>query len=96
MTMHREILALFNPGQVVATPAVMAKVPGDYAMACFEQHLQGSWGLLDENDWQANNAALKNGSRILSAYALPDDPGVFWIITEADRSVTTFLLPEDY
>lgn len=90
------IVALFPPGNVVATPAFMGKVAPDYAFACLAQHLTGQWGLLDPEDTAANDAALKHGSRILSAYALPDDPGVFWIITEADRSVTTFLLPEDY
>jgi len=86
----------FNPGQVVATPAVLNKAPPRWLFACLQQHLAGNWGLVDESDWQANNAALQTGQRLLSSYALPDDPGELWIITEADRSVTTFLLPEDY
>lgn len=91
-----EIVAKFKPGKLVATPAVMQKVDPDYAMGALAQHLQGKWGVLDPEDWQANDEALVNGGRLLSAYPLPNDPGNFWIITEHDRSVTTILLPSDY
>jgi hypothetical protein len=51
--------------------------------------------LLDRHDIRANEQALKHGARLLSAYQLRDDTKI-WIITEADRSSTTVLLPEEY
>ena len=86
--------AKFHPGKLAATPAVMAKVDPDYAMAALVQHLQGKWGMV--NDAAVNNFALENGGQIVSVYPLPNDPGEFYIITEADRSITTMLLPSDY
>jgi hypothetical protein len=91
-----EIAVKFLPGKIVATPAVMKKVDPDYAMASLAQHLQGKWGIVCPEDWKANDEALRHGGRLLSVYPLPNDPDNFWIITEADRSATTFLLPEDY
>jgi hypothetical protein len=59
------------------------------------RHKSGDWGGLEEEDRQANDRALVEGTRILSAYHT--GTGLkFWIVTEADRSVTTVLLPEDY
>lgn len=94
--MTKLLNAKFNPGKLVATPALIKKVGLDYAMAALVQHLQASWGLCDAEDWAANDAALKNGGRLLSVYPLPNDPDNFYIITEADRSSTTILLPSDY
>jgi hypothetical protein len=90
------ILAKFNPGQLAATPAAMKVVDPDYAMAALCQHVAGKWGLCDPQDWKANDEALKHGGRLLSVYPLPNEAGDFWILTEADRSVTTILLPSDY
>ena len=59
------------------------------------QHQSGAWGELDAEDRQTNDQALVEGMRILSAYVAANGTK-FWIITEADRSVTTVLLPEDY
>jgi hypothetical protein len=59
------------------------------------RHVSGDWGELDDEDKQSNEEALKDGSRLLSAY-LDRNNVKFWIITEADRSATTVLLPEDY
>lgn len=86
----------FVPGQIVATPALMQVVPPEYAVYCLQMHLTGDWGLVDDEDKATNDAALKDGNRLLSAYALPNDPGNFWIITEWDRSFTTLLLPDEY
>jgi hypothetical protein len=86
----------FKPGMLAITPACARKVDPDYAMAALVQHLQGKWGLVDADDEATNNFALENGGRLLSVYPLPDEPNDFWIITEADRSATTILLPEDY
>jgi hypothetical protein len=95
------ITARFDPGKLVATPAVMEVVDPDYAMGALSQHVQGKWGVVDQNDWKANDEALKHGGRLLSVYPLPNESDNFWIITEAadetgHRSTTTILLPSDY
>ena len=59
-----------------------------------ERHRRGDWGELDESDLRANDRALVHGGRVLSAYLVSDLR--VWCITEADRSATTLLLPEDY
>ena len=60
------------------------------------RHASGDWGDLDEEDRAANDATVASGEdRILSSYVLPTNEKV-WIITEADRSATTALLPEEY
>ena len=66
-----------------------------------QRHMTGDDGDLDEEDKAENRLSLKQGYRILSAYHFsplndPDNKIKFWIITEADRSVTTVLLPEEY
>lgn len=63
--------------------------------AMVDRHVTGDWGDLDEFDRQQNDNALKEGGRIFSAYHTSDGNKV-WVITEADRSYTTALLPEDY
>lgn len=59
------------------------------------RHLTGDWGDLDTPDRTANDEALQSGQRLLSSYTLPDGQKL-WLITEADRSATTALLPEEY
>jgi hypothetical protein len=86
----------FTPSAVYATPAVMAKVSADYASAALNRHVAGDWGLCDAEDSALNGRNLRDGGSLMSVFPLPDDPDVFWIITEADRSKTTFLLPSDY
>jgi len=62
--------------------------------AGLERHQNKDWGDLGNEDKRSNDRAVKHGGRVLSAYKAQ---GIkFWIITEADRSVTTLLLPEDY
>jgi len=59
------------------------------------RHMRGDWGEVCDEDWKENDFSLEKGFRILSAYK--SKAGVkFWIITEADRSVTTILLPDEY
>lgn len=59
------------------------------------RHMRGDWGEVCDSDWEENDFSLEHGCRILSAYSTKC--GVqFWIITEADRSATTVLLPEEY
>ena len=89
--------ALFALGRVVATPGALdaLQAAGQGPGALLARHVRGDWGELCEEDRQENAAALKHGFRLLSAYTLKD--GVrLWIITEADRSVTTLLLPSEY
>ena len=85
----------FSLGQIVATPNALNSVPNNEIAAALQRHVRGDWGNLDEEDKQANEDALHRGSRLLSSY-LTSQNVKFWIITEADRSVTTVLLPEDY
>jgi hypothetical protein len=59
------------------------------------RHATGDWGDMDEQDKALNDAAVKDGGRIFSAYQLTDDLRV-WVITEWDRSATTVLLPSEY
>lgn len=61
-----------------------------------QRHLRGDWGELDEEDVLQNRLSIEHGMRILSAYILPTTGVKVWVITEADRSVTTLLLPEEY
>jgi hypothetical protein len=85
----------FTPGTIVATPNALEQVPLNEIHPALLRHLCGDWGEVDEEDWHANDRALLTEGRVLSAYR--SAAGVqFWIITEADRSVTTVLLPEDY
>ena len=84
-------------GSDAATPGALSAL-GKNETDCSEylgRHLRGDWGDLCSEDKEANLEALKKGLRILSAYRLPDGTKV-WIITEADRSVTTALLPSEY
>jgi hypothetical protein len=59
------------------------------------RHATGDWGDMDASDKALNDTAVKHGGRIFSAYQLTDDIRV-WVITEADRSSTTVLLPSEY
>ena len=88
---------LFPLGQVVATPgAIVALLEAEQTPHEFlARHLAADWGDLVEEDKQANERALRQGSRLFSAYTLNTGVKV-WLITEADRSATTFLLPEEY
>jgi hypothetical protein len=61
-----------------------------------QRHVNGDWGDLSEDDRRENELSVREGFRILSAYILPRTRVKLWIITEADRSVTTFLLPSEY
>jgi hypothetical protein len=86
---------LFPLGQTVQTPNALATLQPLSVIICLGRHVRGDWGNCGKEDAQSNNDALKHGDRLFSVYQ--DFNGVkFWIITEADRSVTTVLLPEDY
>lgn len=87
--------AKFQLGQIVSTPNALTQIPNEEIQKALSRHFQGDWGVLEAHDWNANERALKSGGRLFSAY-LSIQNVKFWIITEADRSVTTVLLPEDY
>lgn len=88
---------LFQAGQLVMTPGVGSLVQGGQLnlMRYLSRHLRGDWGDLSAADKTANTAALRDGERLLSAYDISPEVKI-WIITEADRSVTTALLPDEY
>lgn len=60
------------------------------------RHQTGDWGTLCDDDWQANVDAVERGLRVFSSYRVGPEEMKVWIITEADRSATTILLPEEY
>jgi hypothetical protein len=93
---QREV-PLFPLGQLVATPgALRALQRGEQSPIEFiNRHVRGDWGELDEEDQRENDFSVQYGYRILSAYTTSAGETI-WIITEADRSATTFLLPEEY
>ena len=86
---------IFSPGRLVATPNALNAIPFSEITAAFNRHLNCDWGDVCQEDRQENDRALKSGDRLLSVYHSQQGEK-FWIITEADRSVTTVLLPEDY
>lgn len=83
-------------GRVVATPGALEMLaaaeidPGEL----LDRHRSGDWGELDTQDCRENERSLENGWRVLSSYLVGESR--VWIITEADRSATTILLPEEY
>src|SRR5208337_4422509 len=92
---------LFSLGRIVATPGALhalhdaAQTSGDF----LARHVTGDWGDLDKEDSNLNNAAVINGSRILSAYKTRKGERI-WVITEAVNGVglrycTTILNPEE-
>jgi hypothetical protein len=87
----------FPLGQTVATRGALAACnAADQApLEFFLRHVSGDWGDTDAADQQSNEEAIKDGDRILSVYSLRDGTRIY-VITEADRSATTILLPEEY
>lgn len=87
----------FPLGHLVATPGAISAFEraNEFIRPYLERHARGDWGDLDDHDKAENEFALGRSLRIFSAYHLANGTKV-WIITEADRSVTTALLPEEY
>jgi hypothetical protein len=83
--------------RIVATPGALAalEASGEVPVEYLARHIAGDWGDVDEHDRRENELSLIHGFRLLSAYTLNSGTKI-WIITEADRSVTTVLLPEEY
>ena len=95
----------FPTGQIVATRGVydLASQNPDFAkfvQKSLNRHVKCDWGDVDDEDREANNRSVKEGTRLLSAYNDDCFPrhgiSTIWIITEADRSVTTILFPDEY
>jgi hypothetical protein len=88
---------LFSLGQIVATPGALQalETAGQLASHFLVKHALGDWGCLCDEDKAANDEALADDLRILSAYRLEDGTRI-WIITEADRSSSCVLLPSEY
>jgi hypothetical protein len=88
-------IAVFRLGHLVATPNARDNIPSQDITRAIQRHQAGDWCDVKEDDRQANDNALTTGARILSVYHASNG-AKFWLITEADRSRTTVLLPEDY
>ena len=87
-------MKFFTPKTVITANALNTLAQEDVYRA-LEKHFGGNWGVISKDDWEANERALVEGTRLLSAYV--DRRGTrFWIITEADRASTCVLLPDDY
>lgn len=88
---------LFKSGMLVATPGALEALAESQedTRSLLRRHLSGDWDEVCEEDQEENMLSVEQGFRILSAYTLSNDTKV-WVITEADRSVTTFLLPSEY
>ena len=95
----------FTLGQLVMTRRVNDLVADDeefnkFVVKSLNRHAKGDWGDVDDEDKQTNDYSLKAGMRVLSAYNDDRFPkhgiATIWIITEADRSATTILFPDEY
>ncbi|MDW3687607.1 hypothetical protein RA280_38925 [Cupriavidus sp. CV2] len=86
---------LFRPGKILATPGALDLLErtGTGPFLLLHRHCRGDWGTVCDEDAAANSQAILVGNRILSAYDLGNEPERVWVITEADRSATTLLLP---
>ena len=97
------MIALINPyqqnvrfplGQVVVTANASVRLKTEEVLSALSRHASGDWGDLCPDDTLANDTSLNEGGRLFSAYG--QGTHRFWIITDADYSATTVLLPEDY
>ena len=92
-----QTVQLFPLGHIVATPGALEALEqaGQSAHELLTKHAHGDWGEVDEDDKRENELSLRAGFRLLSAYRTRLGERL-WVITEADRSVTTCLLPKEY
>ena len=84
----------FPLGEIVLTTNAMGQLNPNAINDGLKRHAAGDWGDVCPEDREENELSLKEGYRLLSVYRSGETP--FWIITEADRSVTTILMPDDY
>ncbi|GAB5441336.1 MAG: hypothetical protein Fues2KO_16850 [Fuerstiella sp.] len=85
----------FRSGSIFITRNARERLNVDEVRDALSRHLSGDWGDVCDEDRQENELSLREGFRLLSVYHASDGTK-FWVITEADRSSTTVLLPEDY
>jgi hypothetical protein len=92
------VIAIARPkfplGQIVITANAQSTLDPADVQQGLSRHARNDWGEVCPDDARSNADALKHGHRLMSVYGQGDQR--FWIITEADRSVTTVLMPEDY
>lgn len=95
--MTTKVQTLFNLGQCVATPGALEalEAAGQSPFEFLGRHQRGDWGEVPTEDREENDLSLTEGFRLLSAYHTRAGTRL-WVITEADRSSTTILLPEEY
>ncbi|MGE8658702.1 MAG: hypothetical protein ACN6O8_18325 [Achromobacter sp.] len=95
--MNRQSSSTFCLGRIVATKGALAACQNHSVspLDLLRRHAAEDWGDLCIEDLQANSHAIRSGERLLSAYRISRQERI-WIITEADRSATTLLLPEEY
>ena len=88
---------VFPLGQLVATPGALAAIQqaGQTPSVFIDRHVHGDWGEVCPDDWRLNDEAIGNGDRLLSAYRTVKGERI-WVISEADRSSTCLLLPNEY
>lgn len=96
-TRHRPAFARFPLGQTYITPGAeeALMMAGQTGIEFLRRHMSQDWGELSDEDVRENELSLKEGFRLLSAYRTAKGQKL-WIITEADRSATTILLPSEY
>jgi len=85
----------FALGKIVATANALHSLPSADVLLALGRHARGDWGDVCNEDRQANERALVEGTRLFSVYHSRQGQK-FYVVTEADRSATTVLLPEDY
>ena len=88
---------LFSLGKVLLTSATNAMFcEGSLDVSeLINRHVSGDWSDMCDDDIESNKDAIANGFRVFSSYKLSESQNI-WIITEADRSITTILLPDEY
>jgi len=96
-TTRANIGARFALGQTFITPGAQEalEIAGQTPIQFLRRHMSADWGEVSEDDAQENELSLRDGFRLLSAYRTVKSQKI-WIITEADRSATTILLPDEY
>lgn len=89
---------LFKLGRVVATPGALRAIEENNidTLGLLQRHANGDWGCIPEEDKQENQLSVEKGYRVMSSYPLNERGDKLWVITEADRSSTSLLLPVDY
>lgn len=85
----------FRLGRLFSTPGALAAIPPEEMLVALGRHASGDWGDCCPEDAAENELSLREGFRLFSVYHTSTGTK-FWVITEADRSLTTVLLPEEY